>query len=175
MPQRRAGRTGEYQGVILGLDEARQVPVQVGDQQVGEGHKPLPSIGLRRPVVITAAGQLGQGLLDLHRSRVEIDIGPAQRRQLSPSQAAEGSQQHQDAVALIDRLRERVDLGDGEDRSLGRLLLPATSDPARILRISPSSTAVFMIALSRRYALATVTARYLRREASCASGAHAPR
>jgi hypothetical protein len=50
---------------------------------------------------------------------LEVDIGPAQRGQLAPAQAAENGEQDQGAVPAADRIGQGVDLGNGEDRPLG--------------------------------------------------------
>ena len=51
--------------------------------------------------------------------RLEVDIGPAQRAQLTSAQATENGEQHQGAIPAADRIGQGVDLGNGQDRPLG--------------------------------------------------------
>jgi len=52
------------------------------------------------------------------RARLEVDVGPAQRGQLTPAQAAENGEQDQGAVPAADRIGQGVDLGNGQNRPL---------------------------------------------------------
>jgi len=52
------------------------------------------------------------------RARLEVDVGAAQRRKLTPAQAAENAEQDQGAVPAADRIGQGVDLGHCQDRAL---------------------------------------------------------
>ena len=130
----------------------------------------LPGVGFRRPerkpppLSSVSCRSPGRRLPGRYRS--------AAAAQFAPAQAAEGGQEDEGAVPLVDRVGERVDLR----RWSATAARVTSSCPAPLIRhglrrISPSSAAVFMIGLSSRYALAAVTALTRRRGASCASAA----
>ena len=50
---------------------------------------------------------------------LEVDVGPAQRGQLAPAQAAGNGERDQGAVPIGHRVGQGVDLGNGQDRPLG--------------------------------------------------------
>jgi hypothetical protein len=68
---------------------------------------------------------------------LDVDIGAAQRRQLTPAKAGEGGEQHQGAVTLIGDGGQGVDLGHRQDRPFGGLLLTGPLDPTRIATDQP--------------------------------------
>ena len=68
---------------------------------------------------MTAIRKRCQRSLDPDRSRVQVQVGAAQRGQLTPSQAAERGEQDQGAVARVDRGGQVEHLAHGDLRPFG--------------------------------------------------------
>jgi hypothetical protein len=77
-----------------------------------------------RPVAVIAGTKVARQKLLCRSSSLRGD-------QLAPAQAAEAGEQDDDAAAR-GGIGECVDVGDGQQRSLGWLLVASTLDPARV-------------------------------------------
>src|SRR5208283_3782278 len=73
VPQWQPGRAGEYERVGLIRDEAREMPAQVGRDQVGERHAPDACLRLGRPKPRLARDRLGELPVDADRAGAEVD------------------------------------------------------------------------------------------------------
>nr|WP_285496110.1 hypothetical protein [Actinomadura sp. NBRC 104425] len=71
-----------------------------------------------------------------HRDRtgLNVQIHPAKGRNLAPSQACEGCQQHHGAQVFGHQVGQLEDLCHREHRPFVRLLFTGTADPARVAR-----------------------------------------
>jgi hypothetical protein len=72
---------------------------------------------------------------DADRAGRQVQIASAQCDRLAPAQAREGGQQDQHPVAAGRHAVGQIeDLGDGEHRPFGRLLVATAADPAWVAR-----------------------------------------
>jgi hypothetical protein len=157
VPHRRAHRAGEHEGLVISRGEAFEMLAQISPDDVGEGHGALACTGLRRTEGGPAAELLDQLPVDPDRAQLQVDVARSECGQFGPSQACEGTQEHERAISRIDRGGQGVDLGDSQDRPLRDASCPAPLIRQGLRRMIASSTAVLRIALSSRYALAVVT------------------
>jgi hypothetical protein len=118
-PQRPAPGAGEHEPVVTGRDVGHDVRGEVRGDHRGNGHDPVTGIRLGRPEREPAAAPLAQLPGNPDGARLEVDIGPAQRRQLTPAQATENGEQHQGALPAADRIGQGVHLRNRQDRPLG--------------------------------------------------------
>jgi hypothetical protein len=95
------------------------MPGKIRHDQVGNATVRCPAADLGGPEGEPAAGRPGQLPKDAHRTRLQVDVAAAQRRQLGPPQAAEDREQDHGAVSRVDRVGQGEHLAEGEHRPLG--------------------------------------------------------
>ena len=91
----------------------------VGQDDRGGSHQPLTRVSLGRGEERRASGHFAKLPCHPDRPAVAVNIAALEPSQFSPAQAAEACDQDQCPVTLANRIGQRVDLGDGEDRPLG--------------------------------------------------------
>lgn len=99
-PQRLTLGTGEHEPVVTGRGKGHDVPGKVRCDHRRNGHGPVTGLRFGRPECEAAAALLAElpGYPDC--ACLEVDVGPTQRGQLAPAQAAENGEQHQGAVPI---------------------------------------------------------------------------
>jgi len=112
--------------------ELGKVLAQLGGEHGRERDRALPGLGLRGSERRPAVRLLDELPVYPDRAGFQVDIGRTERGQLGPSQAGESGEQDEHPVSLVDRVGNRVDLGNRQDRTLGGLLLSGTLDPAGV-------------------------------------------
>jgi len=142
-----------------------------------------PSGSPKEPMCCRTAGSIAAGMMTIRLPAADLDGAKANRRREArpvaerrvpsaysgphrrtgarpahPPQAAENSEQHERLVALIDRIGQVAYLPSGEHSRSADFSTVAPLMRQGLIRISPSSAAVFRMALSSRYAFTTVTA-----------------
>ncbi|WP_433220470.1 hypothetical protein [Microtetraspora malaysiensis] len=102
-PQGAVVRTDEDQTIVAVLGEVPDVRAKALRDQLGEDDCPLAGGGLGFGEDQALTGDSDQLPFDPHRSGVEVDVPPSQRGQLTPSQTAESSEEHQGTEPRFDR------------------------------------------------------------------------